>query len=124
VAQGFVLAVFLYGMAYIKAGGLQWFAFSLLGILVGFSGIYTSYLENGFNPDYLASYLIAYSFGAAIVIAVSSVVVPMSSEKELRTMLVTSLQHTATFADLIVKTFSLEISEGESVACLRGNLKL
>jgi hypothetical protein len=81
-------------------------------ILVGFSGIYTSYLEGGFEPDYLAAYLEAYAWGAAVVFFVSICVFPMSSEKELRSMLVGSLQHTASFADLIIKTFALEISGG------------
>lgn len=48
----------LYFFALIKAQSMRYFAFSLLGIIVAFSGIYTSVLLGGiFEPKYLQSYL-------------------------------------------------------------------
>ena len=71
VAQGFVLAAFLYIMALIKAQGLQYFGFSLLAILLAFGGISTSYLTGGFSAEYLEDYLVSYAVAGAIVLAVN-----------------------------------------------------
>ena len=96
VAQGFLLAVFIYCFAWMKALGLKYFAFSLLAILLAFSGIYSGYLVDGFSPPYLESYILAYVFGGAIVLLVNIVVFPTTSEKQVRTMLTQSLNHAAT----------------------------
>lgn len=71
VAQGFVLAAFLYIMALIKAQGLQYFGFSLLAILLAFGGISTSYITGGFSDTYLEDYLVSYAVAGAIVLAVN-----------------------------------------------------
>ncbi len=59
VARGFVFFVIVYFFAYVKAIGLRYFGFSLLGIIVAFNGLFTSILLKGFEPAYLQSYLIA-----------------------------------------------------------------
>lgn len=59
-------------------------------------------------------------WGFAIVLVVNALVLPHSSEKELREILVISLEHISTFSHLIGKTYSLEISDEERVA--RDNL--
>ncbi|CCA70282.1 hypothetical protein PIIN_04221 [Serendipita indica DSM 11827] len=108
VAQGVVFAVMVYILSIIKTKGQKWFAFSLLAILMTFNGIYTSLLMNGaFSPTYLLEYLKAYCWGAAIVLAVNVLIFPMSSERELRKTMVTSLEHIATFAALIGKAYTL-----------------
>ncbi|GAA5925622.1 hypothetical protein JCM10213_008838 [Rhodosporidiobolus nylandii] len=119
VAQGFVLAVFVYFLALIKAQSMRYFAFSLLAILLAFSGIYTSVLpgsDGRFIPEYLESYLEAYCWGFAIVLFVNAFVFPHTSEKELRELLVISLEHVSTFSHLIAKTYSLDITDEERKA--------
>jgi hypothetical protein len=54
-------------------------------------------------------------WGFAIVLFVNICVFPVSAEKELRTMLVTSLQHVGTFAHLLAKSYTLTITEEEKV---------
>lgn len=41
VAQGFILAAFLFFFAIFKAKNIMFFGFALLGSLVAFSGVYT-----------------------------------------------------------------------------------
>ncbi|KAF8585693.1 hypothetical protein K439DRAFT_1660110 [Ramaria rubella] len=114
VAQGFVFAIIIYIMALIKSRGPRWFGFSLLCILNCFNGIYTSYLLGGvFNPIYLTAYYESYLWGAAIVLAVNLLVLPKSSERVLRETLVSSLEHVGTFAHLLAKTYTLEITDEE-----------
>ncbi|TNY20614.1 hypothetical protein DMC30DRAFT_416809 [Rhodotorula diobovata] len=121
VAQGFVFFVLVYLAALVKAQSLRYFGLSLLFIILAFSGIYTSVLSGGvFVPEYLEAYLEAYCWGFAIVLVVNALVLPHSSEKELREILVISLEHISTFSHLIGKTYSLEISDEERVA--RDNL--
>ncbi|GAA5972386.1 hypothetical protein JCM11641_002434 [Rhodosporidiobolus odoratus] len=119
VAQGFVLAIFVYFLALVKAKGLRYFAFSLLAILLAFSGIYTSVLptsNRSFIPEFLESYIEAYCWGFAIVLFVNGFIFPHTSEKELRELLVISLEHISTFSHLIAKTYSLEITDDERKA--------
>ncbi|GAA6004360.1 hypothetical protein JCM10207_000685 [Rhodosporidiobolus poonsookiae] len=114
VAQGFVFAVMVYFLALIKAQSLRYFGFSLLAIILAFSGIYTSILSGGrFVPEYLEAYLESYLWGFAIVLAVNLVVLPHSSEKELRELMVVSVEHISLFAHLIAKTYALDISDEE-----------
>ncbi|GAA5865438.1 hypothetical protein JCM8547_001244 [Rhodosporidiobolus lusitaniae] len=114
VAQGFVLAVMVYFLALVKAASMRYFALSLLAIILAFSGIYTSILSGGdFVPGYLEAYLEAYLWGFAIVLVVNLLVFPHTSEKELRELLVLSIEHIGTFSHLIAKTYSLEITEDE-----------
>lgn len=51
-----------------------------------------------FDPSYLEDYLKAYTLGGAIVFAVNWLILPISSEKELRRTLVMSLGHVKTFS--------------------------
>ena len=104
-------------MSLVKARGIRWFGFSLLAILMAFNGIYTSILLGGvFSPKYLEEYLIAYLWGGAITLGVNILVLPMSSERELRKTLVISLEHISTFAALIAKGYSLTSTEEEREA--------
>ncbi|GEM06176.1 transmembrane protein [Rhodotorula toruloides] len=114
VAQGFVFAVFVYFAALLKAQSIRYFGASLLFIILAFSGIYTSILSDGkFVPAYLESYLESYCWGFAIVVMVNLLVLPHSSEKELREILVISLEHISTFSHLLAKTYSLDITDDE-----------
>ncbi|GAA5995099.1 uncharacterized protein JCM10292_004539 [Rhodotorula paludigena] len=117
VAQGFLFAVMVYFAALVKAQSLRYFGMSLLFIILAFSGIYTSALSGGiFVPKYLEAYLASYCWGFAIVLVVNLVVLPHSSEKELREILVISLEHISTFSHLIAKTYNLDLSDEERVA--------
>ncbi|KIM23580.1 hypothetical protein M408DRAFT_253625 [Serendipita vermifera MAFF 305830] len=108
VAQAVIFAIIVYFMSILKTLGLKWFAFSLLAILMAFNGIYTSILlNNTFSSTYLLEYLKSYAWGAAIVLAVNILVFPKTSERELRSTIVTSLEHIATFAALIGKGYTL-----------------
>ncbi|BGP28655.1 hypothetical protein JCM10296v2_000391 [Rhodotorula toruloides] len=114
VAQGFVFAVFVYLAALVKAQSIRYFGASLLFIILAFSGIYASILSRGdFVPAYLEAYLESYCWGFAIVLVVNLVVLPHSSEKELREILVISLEHISTFSHLLAKTYSLDITDDE-----------
>ncbi|KPV78386.1 uncharacterized protein RHOBADRAFT_49163 [Rhodotorula graminis WP1] len=115
VAQGFVLAIFVYLAALVKAQSLRYFGMSLLFIILAFSGAYTSVLSGGrFVPEYLEAYLAAYCWGFAIVLVL--LVLPHSAEKELREILVISLEHISTFSHLIGKTYLVELTDEERVA--------
>jgi hypothetical protein len=54
--------------------------------------------------------------GAAIVLLVNVVILPISSEKELRRTLVASLHHCATFGHLISKSYTLDLADEERIA--------
>lgn len=82
---------------------MRYFGFSLLGIIMSFSGIYTSVLLKTFAPEYLTSYLISYAWGFALVLVVNVLVFPVSAERELREALVSSLERISTLAHLIAK---------------------
>ncbi|GAA5834027.1 hypothetical protein JCM9279_004193 [Rhodotorula babjevae] len=117
VAQGFVLAIFVYLAALVKAQSLRYFGMSLLFVILAFSGAYTSVLSGGrFVPEYLEAYLAAYCWGFAIVLVVNLLVLPHSAEKELREILVISLEHISTFSHLIGKTYLVELTDEERVA--------
>ncbi|BGP44750.1 hypothetical protein JCM10450v2_000564 [Rhodotorula kratochvilovae] len=117
VAQGFVFLIFVYIAALIKAQSMRYFGASLLFIILAFSGIYTSILSGGrFVPEYLEAYLEAYCWGFVIVLVVNALVFPHTSEKELREILVISLEHISTFSHLISKTYNLDLTDDERVA--------
>ncbi|CAE6533569.1 unnamed protein product [Rhizoctonia solani] len=120
VAQAVVFAFMVYLLALIKAQGLKYFGFSLLAILMSFNGIYTSImLGNGFNSTYLIEYIKSYLWGSAIVLFVNMFVFPISSERELRQLLVMSLEHVATYSHLLAKTYTLTITDEERDARAR-----
>ncbi|KAI5481791.1 hypothetical protein MNV49_000068 [Pseudohyphozyma bogoriensis] len=97
VAQGFVFFVMLYFLALIKAQSLRYFAFSLLAIIMAFSGMYA----------------ILHCWGFAIVLGTNVLILPITSERELRELIVTSLEHISTLSHLIAKTYQLEITDEE-----------
>lgn len=114
VAQGFLWAFFVYLMALVRAGGPKYIAFYLYAVLFAFQGIYTPITESKqFDPSWLLAYFQAYAFGLAIVVAVNWIVWPYSAERELRHLLVQSLQHVSTLAHLACRTYSKEIQEDE-----------
>ncbi|KAL8293775.1 hypothetical protein RQP46_000476 [Phenoliferia psychrophenolica] len=113
-ALGFLILAKLDVLALVKAQSLRYFAFSLLALIMAFSGIYTSILLGGvFSPKYLEAYLEAYCWGFGIVLGVNMLIFPISSEWELRELLVLSLEHISIFAHLIAKTYTLEINDEE-----------
>ncbi|KAF8749522.1 hypothetical protein RHS01_09997 [Rhizoctonia solani] len=117
VAQAVVFAVMVYLLALIKAQGLKYFGFSLLAILMSFNGIYTSMmLGTGFSSTYLKEYI---KWGSAIVLFVNLFVFPVSSERELRKLLVMSLEHVATYSHLLAKTYTLTLTDEERDARAR-----
>ncbi|QRV92200.1 fusaric acid resistance-like protein [Ceratobasidium sp. AG-Ba] len=84
------------------------------------SPIYTSILlGHGFNPSYLKAYIEAYLWGSATVLFVNIFVFPLSSERELRQLLVMSLEHVATYSHLLSKTYTLTITDEERDARAR-----
>ncbi|KDE05411.1 hypothetical protein MVLG_04206 [Microbotryum lychnidis-dioicae p1A1 Lamole] len=114
VAQGFIFAIYVYFMAIIKAQSMRFFGLSLLAILMGFNGIYTSALLGGkYSAEYLKAYLEAYAWGFAIVFAVNLLVFPTSAERELRELMVDALEHMSTFTHLLAKTYTVEITQDE-----------
>ena len=102
-------------MAYIKAQDMKYFGFALLAILIAFGGISTSDITGGFSSQYLQDYLISYSIGGAAVLLVNLLVLPYSTEKELRKILCVSLQHASTFTHVVDKTFDITLTEEEKV---------
>ena len=127
----------VYVYALVKAQGLRFFGFALLGTVMAFNGTllsniavsfikqqstgvyttrYLSYLgisEPTFSPPYLQNYIESYCWGAAIVITVNLLVFPISSERQFRSTLVTSLYHVSTLLHLLSKTYTLDITEEE-----------
>ncbi|CCO31114.1 hypothetical protein BN14_05148 [Rhizoctonia solani AG-1 IB] len=120
VAQAVVFAFMVYLLALIKAQGLKYFGFSLLAILMSFNGIYTSImLGTGFSSTYLKEYIKSYLWGSAIVLFVNLFIFPVSSERELRQLLVMSLEHVATYSHLLAKTYTLTLTDEERDARAR-----
>ncbi|KAJ1303164.1 hypothetical protein OPQ81_011365 [Rhizoctonia solani] len=120
VAQAVVFAIMVYFLALIKAQGLKYFGFSLLAILMSFNGVYTSILLGaGFNATYLKEYIKSYLWGSSIVLFVNMFIFPISSERELRQLLVMSLEHVATYSHLLAKTYTLTITDEERDARAR-----
>ncbi|CAE6373431.1 unnamed protein product [Rhizoctonia solani] len=120
VAQAVVFAIMVYLLALIKAQGLKYFGFSLLAILMSFNGIYTSImLGTGFSSTYLKEYIKSYLWGSAIVLFVNLFVFPVSSERQLRQLLVISLEHVATYSHLLAKTYTMTLTDEERDARAR-----
>ncbi|KAG8991643.1 hypothetical protein FRB94_000915 [Tulasnella sp. JGI-2019a] len=116
VAQAFVFAFMVYILAWIKSLGPQYFAFSLLAILMSFNGIYTSYVLGGkFDKKYLFAYLESYLWGIAITAFVSLCVFPITAERELRKVLIVSMEHMETFGMLISKSYLMIITPEEKI---------
>ncbi|GAA5922333.1 uncharacterized protein JCM15063_003269 [Sporobolomyces koalae] len=112
--QGFVFALFVYLLALVRFSGAKYISFYLYGILFAFGGIHYG-IESGRNFDktwFLADFE-AYAWGLAISLAVNVLVFPITAERELKKLLVTSLQHVSTLAHLSCKTYAKECSDDE-----------
>jgi uncharacterized membrane protein YccC len=66
-----------------------------------------------FLPDYLLADAASNLFGLAVALAVNIIVFPSSSEKELRQMLVTSLDHIECLSHLIAKAYVMVATDQE-----------
>ncbi|KAG8888780.1 hypothetical protein FRB98_006792 [Tulasnella sp. 332] len=111
VGQAFYYFFVVYVLAYLKATKPALFGFSLLGILMSFNGVYNGYLVGRrFDHLYMLSYLYAYLWGAAIVLFVNIFVFPVTAEKELRELMVESLEHVEAFGLLIYKSYTTKLS--------------
>ena len=90
-------------------------------------------LEGGFVSAYLEEYLKSYwsvsgtfadllqssdetsrSWGAAVVLATNVLILPRSSEKDLRQTLTMSLEHVQMFLQLLAKGYTLELTDEEA----------
>ncbi|CEQ38838.1 SPOSA6832_00288 [Sporobolomyces salmonicolor] len=133
--QGFVFALYVYLSALVRFSGAKYISFYLVrlvtdvcspgtkltifprtqyGVLFAFNGIYTSIISgHRFDKEWLVAELEAYAWGMAIALCVNLLVWPITSEQELRKLLVTSLQHVSTLAHLSCKTYAKEINEDE-----------
>ncbi|GAA5865035.1 hypothetical protein JCM1840_005715 [Sporobolomyces johnsonii] len=112
--QGFVFALYVYLSALVRFSGAKYISFYLYGVLFAFNGIYTSIISgHHFDKQWLVAELVAYAWGMAIALGVNLLVWPITSEQELRKLLVTSLQHVSTLAHLSCKTYAKEINEDE-----------
>ncbi|GAA5863516.1 hypothetical protein JCM1840_000049 [Sporobolomyces johnsonii] len=117
VAQGFIFWIFVYFLALIKARSMRYFVFSLLAIVMSFNGIYTSsVLDQAFHAAYLEAYIEAYFWGFAIVLGINLLIFPISSERELREVLVVSLERVSALSHLLAKTYTLELTDEERAA--------
>ncbi|GAA5827522.1 hypothetical protein JCM5353_001354 [Sporobolomyces roseus] len=113
--QGFIFAAFVYLLALVRYSGAKYISFYLYGILFAFGGIYFG-LESGtgFDKTWFLADFEAYAWGIAIALVVNVVVYPITAERQLRKLLVTSLQHVSTLAHLSCKTYAKECSEDEA----------
>ncbi|GJN91517.1 hypothetical protein Rhopal_004540-T1 [Rhodotorula paludigena] len=111
--QGFVFAAWVYLAALVRFGGPKYISFYLYGVIFAFQGIYGSILYEDFNLRFFLSDFQAYAWGLAIALCVNVLVWPITSEAELRRLLVTSLQHVSTLAHLTCKTYARELDQDE-----------
>ncbi|WAR60313.1 hypothetical protein PtB15_9B250 [Puccinia triticina] len=116
VAQAAVFFLMVYVPALIKMRNPSYLVFSLYCISMSWNGVYSSSSSSNrqYSPELLASFLQTYAWGAAIVVFVNVVILPHSSEAELRTTLVHCIDHLRTLAFLIKKTYWCEITDEES----------
>ncbi|WAR60309.1 hypothetical protein PtB15_9B246 [Puccinia triticina] len=116
VAQAVVFFPILYIFAIIKTKNPKYLVLSLICISMSWNGVYnsTSSPNRQYSPELLESYLQTYAWAAAIVVFVNVFVLPHSSEAELRTTLVHSIDHIRTLAFLIKKTYWCTITDEES----------
>ncbi|GAA6047795.1 hypothetical protein JCM3770_004648 [Rhodotorula araucariae] len=111
--QGFVFAIWVYLAALVRFGGPKYISFYLYGVIFAFNGIYGSIEQGYFDLRFYLANFEAYAWGMAIALGVNVLVWPITSESELRRLLVTSLQHVATLAHLTCKTYARELDQDE-----------
>jgi hypothetical protein len=68
---------------------------------------------NQFLPEFLLADAASYLFGLAVALVVNVLVLPKSSETELRQMLVTSLTHIESLSNLIAKAYAMVAKDEE-----------
>ncbi|KAG8809260.1 hypothetical protein FRC17_003526, partial [Serendipita sp. 399] len=68
---------------------------------------------NQFLPEFLLADAASYLFGLAIAILVNFLIIPTTSERELREMLVTSLDHLESLSRLVARAYVIVASEQE-----------
>ncbi|GAA5896960.1 uncharacterized protein JCM6883_007067 [Sporobolomyces salmoneus] len=113
--QGFIFAMFCYFLALVRYSGAKYISFYLYGILFAFGGIYYRIeSRTKFDKSWFLANFQAYAWGIAISLAVNVFAYPVTSERELKKLLVTSLQHVSTLAHLSCKTYAKEITEDEA----------
>ncbi|KAI9620245.1 hypothetical protein H4Q26_013814 [Puccinia striiformis f. sp. tritici PST-130] len=122
VAQAVVFFPMVYILGLLKTKSPLHLVFALICVSMSWNGIYTSTSSplRQFSPNLLKSFLESFAWGGAIVVFVNIFIFPHSSEAELRTTLVHSIDHIRTFAFLIKKTYWCTITEEE--AKVRDNL--
>ncbi|GAA5876090.1 hypothetical protein JCM16303_007018 [Sporobolomyces ruberrimus] len=114
-AQGFIFAFFVWLLALVRFSGAKYISFYLYGILFAFGGIYYSIeSETRFDKSWFLASFEAYAWGIAIALAVNVLVYPVTAERELKKLLVTSLQHVSTLAHISCKTYEKTCSEDEA----------
>ncbi|KAK4054888.1 hypothetical protein OIV83_000812 [Microbotryomycetes sp. JL201] len=114
VAQGFIWAFYVYLMACVRYKGAKYISCYLYAVLFAFNGIYDPILgDRTFDRSWLLSNFAAYAWGIAIVFIINLVVWPVTSEQELRRLLVQSLHHVSALAHLTCKTYAREVLEPE-----------
>ncbi|POW07135.1 hypothetical protein PSTT_08477, partial [Puccinia striiformis] len=114
---GFAVAQFAFPVpALLKMKKPSYLVFSLYCICMSWNGVYSSSssANRQYSPELLTSFLQTYAWGAAIVVFVNVLILPHSSEAELRTTLVHCIDHVRTLAFLIKKTYWCEITAEES----------
>ena len=109
-----MFAAWVYLAALVRFGGPKYISFYLYGVLFSFNGIHRTITTGEFRRELLLADFIAYAWGIAIALGVNVLVFPTTAEEQLRSLLVTSLQHVATLAHLTCKTFARELDAEES----------
>ncbi|KAL8280649.1 hypothetical protein RQP46_006972 [Phenoliferia psychrophenolica] len=114
VGQGFIFALFCYLCALVRYSGARYISFYLYAVLFAFQGTYTSIAADPSESNsWLLAYFQSYAWGIAIVLVVNLLCWPVSSEGELGSLLVDSMQHVSTLAHLTCKLYAREIDPDE-----------
>lgn len=114
-SQGFIFAIWVYLAALVRFGGPTYISFYLYGVIFSFNGIYGTLLYGRFDKGFFLANFEAYAWGIAIAFAVNVLVLPMTSEHELRRLLVTALEHVSALTHLTCKAYARELEEDEVV---------
>ncbi|CAH7688136.1 expressed protein [Phakopsora pachyrhizi] len=112
--QAILLFVAIY-VAGIFASHRKFFVASILYIIETFKGINYFFIAPEGNKwlPYLRSDLMAYLWGAAIVLFVNLIIFPYSATAQLRKTLAISLDHIKALSILIEKTYRIQITQEE-----------
>ncbi|KZW03135.1 hypothetical protein EXIGLDRAFT_828873 [Exidia glandulosa HHB12029] len=113
VAQGFILFVFVYVAALVRAVYPVWFPGTLFALLTVFYGLLSSVVVDGYDPANLRSYLAAQAWGGAVSAVVNLLILPRSSEKQMRRTLVASIHRLRKLSRLISATYMMTITDEE-----------